>query len=454
MKAFLPTFAASQKSNRMRLRWWITALLAGLPFLAISAQEKPGCMTLSIEEMFSLADRNNSGIRSYEFARSAAAEAVKAARNDRLPSLDFSVSASLLGDGWLTDRNFKNGMKAPIPRLGNNFAVEAAQVVYAGGAISSRIALAELKQEAVQWEAEENRQDIRFLLAGYYLELYKLDHQAEVYRQNIDRTRRLLTDIRVRQQEGLAIRNDITRYDLQLQRLELALTQTENSRAVVNDRLATLLGLDTAVRIEPDKTVTDVLPVVPAESEWQLLAANAPELHRARLGVEQSRQGERLARSERIPSFSLFAGDKLEGPILVEVPPLNQNLNYWYAGVGMKYNIASLYKSGRNIRQARYVSRQAEALEQQAKETVQSAVKEAYIRLDESFAVWQMQEKNLELATQNYEVVRFRFLNDLALLTDMLDADNEKLAAELDAANAKANILFHYYRLQKVSGNL
>jgi transposase len=47
-----------------------------------------------------------------------------------------------------------------------------------------------------------------------------------------------------------------------------------------------------------------------------------------------------------------FAGDKLEGPITIEVPPINKNLNYWYVGVGVKYNIASLYKATREERQA------------------------------------------------------------------------------------------------------
>ena len=416
--------------------------------------QTPQSIRLGIDEMFALADENNASIRGFRYAEAAAAEAVKAARNDRLPSIDFSASASLLGDGHLWDRDFSNGMNAPIPRFGNNFALEAAQVIYAGGAVSAGVAMSELKLQSAQAEAEQNRQNIRFLLVGNYLELCKLDNQTEVYRKNIEQTQRLLADIRARQQEGLAIRNDITRYELQLQRLELALTQTENSRAIINDRLATALGIDPKQRIVPDRTVIGSLPSVQAESHWQQTAADAPSMRLASLGVAQSKQAIKLAQAGRRPSISLFAGDHLDGPITIEVPPLNKNFNYWYVGVGLNFKISSLYKSGRNVRRAKFASQQAEAFEQLAAENLQSDVREAYIRFNEAFTVCRMQEKNLELAEQNYEVVHNRFLNDLALITDMLDADNAKLSAELDVANARIGILFNYYRLQKVAGNL
>ncbi len=47
-----------------------------------------------------------------------------------------------------------------------------------------------------------------------------------------------------------------------------------------------------------------------------------------------------------------------------------------------------------------------------------------------------------------------RYLNNLVLLTEMLDADNQRLAAQLDVENAKINILYHFYHLKKISGTL
>ena len=454
---FFVTFA-TQKKDKMKIKLLLPVVVfATGGIISVSARtpdDGAAVLRLDMPTMFAMADENNTSIRSYELAEAAAAEAVKSARNDRLPSIDFSASVSFLGDVWIADRDFSNGTNGPMPHFGNNFAVEAAQVVYAGGAVSNNIALAELKLKSMQSEADANRQSVRFLLVGNLLELCKLDNRATVLRKNIEQTRRLLDDIRARQREGLAIRNDITRYELQLQRLELALTRSENSRAIVNGRLAVALGIDSRTRIEPDSELTGELPDMTAEAVWQDRAGDSPLLRQARFGVEQARVGVKLARAERIPSISLFAGDRLDGPVTVEVPPLNKNLNYWFAGVGLKFNIGSLYKSGRNIRRAKYASQRAEVLEQLAEENLRSDVREAYIRYNESFTVYEMQRKNLELAAENYDVVRNRFLNGLALITDMLDADNAKLSAELDVANARVEILFNRYRLKKIAGDL
>ena len=158
--------------------------------------------------------------------------------------------------------------------------------------------------------------------------------------------------------------------------------------------------------------------------------------------------------AERLPSVALFAGDKLDGPITIEVPPINKNLNYWYVGIGLKFDIASTFKSGKKIRLARLSTRRAQENDLLLQENVRTEVKAAYIRFYEAFTICDTQKKSLELAAQNYSVVNNRYLNDLALITDMLDASNSKLNAELQLVNAQINILFNLYKLKKTAGCL
>lgn len=138
----------------------------------VSAQNT-SALQLSIEDMFELADSASRSIRTFHIAEQEAEQAVKVAKNALLPSIDVSLSASYLGDAWLSDRDFSNGENAPMPHFGNNFAIEASQVLYTGGAITNRIAVAKLQQQLAQLDKEKNKQDIRFLLVGNYLEMYK-----------------------------------------------------------------------------------------------------------------------------------------------------------------------------------------------------------------------------------------------------------------------------------------
>lgn len=411
--------------------------------------------TMSIEEMFRLADENSRSIRTFGIAEEEAAQAVKVAKNALLPSIDLSLSASYQGDAWLSDRNFSNGENAPMPHFGNNFAIEASQVLYTGGAVTNRISMAKLQQQLARLDKEKNKQEIRFLLVGNYLEMYKLRNQAEVYRKNIEQTNKLLSDIHAKQSQGLALKNDITRYELQLKSLELALTQIENGVAILNNQLVTVLGLPQETVIDADTSLLEQIPFLSEESHWQQTAtAVSPVLQQTKLNIKQSQYNEKVTKAERLPSIALFAGDKLDGPITIEVPPINKNLNYWYVGIGLKFDIASTFKSGKKVKLAKLSTQRAKESDLLAQEQVQTAVKAAFIRFREAFTIYDTQRKSRELATLNYEIVNNRYLNDLALITDMLDASNSKLSAELQLVNAQINILFNYYQLKKATGNL
>ena len=47
-----------------------------------------------------------------------------------------------------------------------------------------------------------------------------------------------------------------------------------------------------------------------------------------------------------------------------------------------------------------------------------------------------------------------RYLNQLALVTDMVDASNLKLNAELSEVDARINIAYAYYRMKFIAGEI
>lgn len=412
-------------------------------------------ISISMERLFELADSRSKSIKAYEAVAKQTEEEIKVAKSARMPDIGISLSASYLGNVWLADRNFKNGQNEYMPHFGNNFAIEASQVIYAGGAIQSGVAASKLRHDIALQDAERNRQDVRFLAAGFYLELARLNNEVIVYRKNIEQTKQVLEDITARQKEGLALKNDITRYELMLKSLELALTQTLNRVAIINDKLITLVDLPDGSIIVTDSAILELMPKVDGEEYWQECADNSsPILKMAKSGVELSEKNEKIVRSEMIPSLALFAADKLDGPITIEVPPIDKNLNYWYVGIGLKYNLSSAYKSNKKRNVARVATTRARWEEEIAKDNLESAIKEAYIEFEEAFTIYATQVKSLELATENYRVINERYSNGLVLITEMLDASNQKLDAELDVSNAKINILFKYYKLGKTAGTL
>ena len=135
----------------------IAMLYASLCVKGVCAQEHVR-QVVTMEEMFSLADRNSKSLRPSVTAIDEAREAVRVAKNDKLPDIRASLSFSYLGDGTLMERDFTQMERAPIPHLGNNFALEVSQVIYSGGAVSNGIQIARLQEESARldWEKDRN----------------------------------------------------------------------------------------------------------------------------------------------------------------------------------------------------------------------------------------------------------------------------------------------------------
>ena len=427
-------------------RWLIVPLCAALCSQGVFAQTS-GRKVLGINEMFRLADENSQSIQTYKTGKETADEALKAAKSQRLPDIGASLSFSYLGDGYLWDRDFKNGQNIPMPHFGNNFALEAQQVIYAGGAINSSITLAELGQQMATLDWQKNRQEIRFLLTGYYLDLYKLNNQIQVLQKNLDLTEQVIHNMEARRTQGTALKNDITRYELQKETLKLQLAKVQDACKIINHQLGTTLHLPAGTEIVPDSTLLDEEVKALAENDWQLLATQSNVgLQQAQLAIQMNKQKVKLERSELLPKIALVAGEHLDGPITIEVPVLDNNFNYWYVGVGIKNN--------KKVRQAKLNMRKAQEEYSLAQEQIENSVQANYVNFLTSFTDLRTQEKSVELANQNYNVTSNRYKNDLALLTDMLDASNMKLSADLGLVNARINVVYSYYKMKYITHTL
>lgn len=415
-------------------------------------------LAMSLEQLYRTADEHNTSIKSYESALREAEAGIKVAKAERLPDVDASASFSYLGGGRITDRDFTHGFGVHIPHYGNNFALSASMPLYTGGAIESGINLSKLAAEMANANASDNRQRVRMLLTGHYLQLHNLKNQERVFDENIRLTETLIDHTQKRQAEGVVLRNDLTRYELQLEQLRLGRTQVRNQVRIVNHQLVTALGIEDSVEILPSDTFEDweaMRVSTTTEAMWQQQATdNAPALQRSQLGIAMSEQRVKLEKSARRPSVALVAEEHFDGPITVEIPNLNKNLNYFFVGVGVKYRFGSLYKNNHKVRQAKLATETARQLHQSAIENVENAVQEAYTGLLTSQEELETSRKRVELSEQNYSVINNRYQNGLALVTDMVDAANQQLDAQLSLVNSRINVLYNYYRLKYISGTL
>ena len=310
------------------------ALMAeGAFFVPICAQDR-AVQSMTLTTLYSLTDQQSQKVRVSEVALRAADEGVAAAKSALLPSVDLSLQGSYTGNAFMLSRGFStNGTtdyivpgvgavpvangKQDTPHWGNSFTAQVSQVVYAGGAIRSGIRMAELGKEMAELDVEKNRQEVRFLLTGYYLDLCKLNNQIEVVRQNIVLTQKEIEQMKARREQGTVLQNDITRYELQLQGLELTLTKLTDASTVINYQLVTTLHLPKQTVIVPDKNELDTeinaISAIAAQDIWQQTAAdNNLGIRQAAVATNFAEQNVKQAKAESLPSVAVVAENKSE----------------------------------------------------------------------------------------------------------------------------------------------
>ncbi len=409
---------------------------------------------LDIQGLFTLIDTNNNSVRVSKTSIEAARHDVEAAKSQRLPDINAQLSAIFIGNALLTDRDFSEVHGLHSPHFGNQFIVDASQTIYSGGALTAGIKMSELGLEKAGIASDLTIQQQRFLALSQYLDLEKIANREQVVKSNIELTKKIISDIEARHRQGVALKNDITRYELQMQTLQLELTKLRNQRAIVNHQLCVSLGIATSDSIVPTEHVADKTFARDAQAQWQSAAMSSPTLRMASVDEQMAGQKEKLAKSELLPKVAVVAQNNFNGPITFELPPVNKNLNIWYVGVGVSYPVSSLFKSNKKLRAAKVAVREAQERRTVAQELVGNQMQAAWTNYQQSYVELQTQQKSVELARQNFEVVNDRYINQLALVTDMIDASNMRLDAELAEVDARINIAYAYYKMKYIAGEL
>lgn len=411
-------------------------------------------LRLTLTDVFTRIENENQTMSMLRTAQEAAEEGIKSAKNARYPEINAELNVSYIGDCFLTDRNFSNYTKAPSPHFGNGFTLETQQVVYAGGAVNAAVKLAEHEGHMSEAVISKSRQGLRLMAAGEYLDLFRTDNSIKVYKENIALTTKLIEEINARREQGLALAADVTRYELRLEMLKLDLVRLQNTREIMNYSLVNSLGLPEGTVISSilgdDEDMRDR-----SRQNWQEIAADAsPEMKVSGIKADMALTRQKLVRSERLPKIAVVAYENFNGPITFEIPPIDKNLNIWYVGLGIRYNFSSLYKSGHKLKQAAIEVRQAEQAKNITEENLRNDVQKAYADYMQSYVELETSEKSLQLADENYERIHDRYMEQLVLVTDMLDAFNMKLDAELGVSAANAEIQYRLCCLRYAAGIL
>ena len=92
--------------------------------------------------------------------------------------------------------------------------------------------------------------------------------------------------------------------------------------------------------------------------------------------------------------------------------------------------------------------------EEQKMQRIRMDVRTAFLRHQEALQRVEALQLSVRQAQENYRIMQNRYLNQLAILTDLLDANSIRLNVELQLVTARTRVIYTYYQLQKACGRL
>lgn len=159
-----------------------------------------------------------------------------------------------------------------------------------------------------------------------------------------------------------------------------------------------------------------------------------------------------LTRTEQLPHLSLTASNTLARPVSRTLADMYNNS--WNIGLSFSYPLSSIYRNRHKMKEARQNILLMRNAEEQKQQHIRMNVQTALLKHREATDRVEALRLSVRQAEENYRIMHNRYMNQLAILTDLLDADNLRLNAELQLTTARTQVIYTYYELQRAIGAL
>ncbi|MCE4063757.1 TolC family protein [Chryseobacterium gleum] len=433
-----------------KIKTALSILIAAFPALFFSQQIKQ----MTAGEVAELAVQNHQQLKVSAQNIDIAKQNINVAKLQKLPSITASTSQFYLGDAVAIDKDFSNSTNVPMPHYGSSYAVQATQLIFKGGLVNKSIEMAGLREQLSELDLEKNKQDVKFLVISNYLDVYKIQNQEEVFQNNKKLAQERLKNIQKFYQQGMVTRNEVIRGELAIKNLDQGILTLSNNKKILNYNLNIALGLPSDTEIVPTENLENKESGIGMDYYMNLAHDSNPLLKSAQKNIAVADKNIEIIKTDNAPTVAGFGGYTLQRPITTRNPVLDMYSGGWQTGVSLSYNIDALYKTKEKVKLGELQKNQANDAMTLVQQNVDMGVNAAYTKYQEAIQQADILNDAKRLAEENYKITEAKYLNQLAVQAEMIDAQNQKLQSELDYANAEINVLYQYYNLLKSTGIL
>jgi outer membrane protein len=415
----------------------------------LAAQEK---RTLTLKEAIDLTLGYNKTLKTNKTRIEEAAAAVREAYERKLP--EASISGSYLYLPVQPNINLKSGTDSgggsPSVHQAIYGIANVSIPIYTGGRIKYGIESSKYLEQAVKLDADNDRELVILNVTNACINLYKAYQAIALVKENLATAQQRVKELTNLEKNGLLARNDLMKAELQSSNIELTLLDAESNYKLASVNMDLMMGLPEQTELVPDKTGLALPATVKTLEEYEQEALqNRKDISAVSYRKKAAAVGVKSAKADYYPSLA-FTG----GYVAADLPGFLTITNAVNIGVGVKYDLASLWKTKTKVQQAKIKEQQLQLNEEAVSDNVRLQVNQAYQAYLVSVKKIEVYEKAVQQAEENYRITKNKFDNALATTTELLDADVALLQTRLSVTNSKADSFLAYNKLLQATGSI
>ena len=436
----------------------LAILLIAMSIPSVYAQKS---MDLTLDEAINLALKNSNQLKLSNAKVDEAIANYHEMWDNHLP--DLKISGSFLRvDNPTVDLKVKLGGSSSdtTKKSGTSGGIKVNQAAYgmanmtlplfSGFRIKYGVESAKFLEQAAKLDAESEKEEVVINAINAYTNLYKSKKAIELVQENLKQQIQRVADFTNLEKNGLMPRNDLLKAQLQQSNVELTLLDAQNNYRITCINMDLMLGLAENTELVPKMATFDLLDETAPLVKWEQLAMdNRKDI--ASLGSREKAAGSAIkaTKGEYYPGLALTGGY-----LAADIPNLVTITNALNIGIGLQYNLGTLWKTGAKMELAKSHLHQIQATEAILNTRIKNEIAQAYYNYLLSQKKIEVYARSVGQSIENFRITKNKYDNSLVTTTDLLEADVAQLQSQLNFTISQADAFVAYKKLEQTAGVL
>lgn len=334
-------------------------------------------------------------------------------------------------------------------------SVMLTQPIYMGGAIIAANRMADIGEDMAQNNIEASTQNTLHSIDQAYWTVVSVHHKKKLAESYLAVVKKLDDDVSKMIHEGVATRADGLKVDVKVNEAEMSLTQAENGLALAKMLLCQLCGMD----VDSDITLADenadniVEQADDAQADRAVAMENRPELKLLQNSADMSRQATKLVRAAYLPQVLLTGGYVATNPNVFN--GFERKLSgMWNVGVMVRVPLWNWMEGTYKVRASRIATTIVELERDDIREKIDLQVSQSQFKVKEANRRLAMATKNVENAEENLRCANLGFKEGVIPTTDVMAAQTAWVQAQSQKIDAEVDVKMSQVNLKKALGVL